>query len=135
MLEWLDVNIDNKLYRGALVYDVDPTANIASYIDVDDIIIYVDGQELGLFKNQITPHCVTYGKLPTQSVTIQYYKSNENYSILRTSSIILTKYPNNANFDSSFMSTKDAQMKKITSKEFLLSKMGNLFGSPYLLPL
>ncbi len=113
------LNIDNKLYRGALVYDVDPSANIANYLSADDIILSIDGQEIGLFKNQITPHSVTFAKLPTQSVVIQYYKSSEDYLILHTSTLILARYPNNSNFDSAFMSAKDAQMKKLTSKDFI----------------
>lgn len=113
------INLDNNLYRGALVYNVDPSSDLANYIDFDDILISIDGQELGLFKNQISPHTVTCTKLPTQSVSIQYYKSNEGYSTLRTNNVILTRYPNNANFDTVFMNTKDLQVQKIKDSLFI----------------
>ncbi len=117
LISYIDINGD--LYRGALVYDVDPASNLASYVSADDIIVSVDQQELGLFKSQITPHSVLFQKLPGQSVTIQYYKYSEAYMVLHTQSVVLTKYPNNSNFDTVFMSSKKEMEEKYKKSAFV----------------
>lgn len=109
-------SLPNDLYKGALVYDVDPASDLANYISADDILISIDGQDIGLFKNQITPHSVLINKLPTNTVSIQYYKNSDNYTTLYTQSIILARYPNDANFDTAFMSSKSI-LEKLDSKK------------------
>ncbi len=105
------LNIDNNLYRGALVYDIDNTSDLGKYISINDIIISIDNQELGLFKSQITPLNVLTNKSPYESVIIKYYKYSENYFILYTQNIILNRFPNNANFDYSFISSQQASQR------------------------
>lgn len=105
-------NIDDNLYRGGFIVDLDPVSDLANYVELYDIIISIENQEIGLFKNQITPASVLVNKSPYESVTIKYYKSSEGFSILHTQSIILTRYPNNGN--DSVMNAKD-KLKNIVA--------------------
>lgn len=100
-------NVNDNLYRGGFVIDLDPTSDLANYVELYDIIISIENQEIGLFKNQITPSSVLVNKSPYESVTIKYYKMNEGFTTLRTQSIILTRYPNNVTFNDSVMNAKE----------------------------
>ncbi len=117
--KWLVPYLNSSLYQGGYVYDVEPSSDLVNYISSDDIIMTIDNQPLGLFKNQITPHSVLINKLPGNSVTITYYKYSEGYSILHTNTIIVSRYPNSANFDSGTMSDKRDELKKSYSTDLL----------------
>ncbi len=109
------IGINNNLYRGGFVVNIDTASNLNTYIDLNDIIISIDNQEIGLFKNQITPSSVLVNKSPSETVTIQYYKYNEGFSTLRTQTIILTRYSNSANFMDDVMNAKDQLKVVITT--------------------
>ncbi len=109
------IGVDNNLYRGAFVTSINPNSDLANYVSENDIIISIDNQELGLFKNQITPSSVLVNKSPSETVSIQYYKYNDGFSILRTQTIILTRYPNSANYMDDVMNKND-KLKVILNK-------------------
>lgn len=106
--------INNNIYRGAFVTNIDSGSNLSNYIDLNDIIISIDNQEIGLFRNQITPLSVLVNKSPSETVTIQYYKYNEGFSTLRTQVITLTRYSNSANYSDDVMNAKE-KLKNIVS--------------------
>jgi S1-C subfamily serine protease len=114
--------INNNIYRGGFVTNIDLNSNLANYIDIYDIIVSIDNQEIGLFKNQITPSSVLVNKSPSETVSIQYYKYNEGFSILHTQTIILTRYSNSANFMDDVM-RKNEEYKIIFNK--ILSEFKN----------
>ncbi len=123
--KWLVPYLNSSLYQGGYVYDVESSSDLKNYVSSDDIIMSIDNQPLGLFKNQITPHSVLMNKLPGNSVTITYYKYSEGYSILHTNTIIVTRYPNSANFDSGTMSNKRDELKNSYHTN-LLQKIQNM---------
>jgi S1-C subfamily serine protease len=123
LVSYIDLN--SSLYQGGYVYDVDSSSDLKNYVSADDIIMSIDNEPIGLFKNQITPHSVLMNKLPGNSVTITYYKYSEGYSRLHTNNIIITRYPNSANFDSNIMRDKREELKKSHSIE-LLEKIKNI---------
>lgn len=101
------INVNNNIYRGGFVTNIDENSNLANYIDTNDIIISIDNQEIGLFKNQITPSSVLVNKSPSETVTIQYYKFNEGFTTLHTQTITLTRYSNSANYSDDVMNAKE----------------------------
>ncbi len=123
--KWFVPYLNSSLYQGGYVYDVEPSSDLVNYISSDDIIMTIDNQPLGLFKNQITPHSVLINKLPGNSVTITYYKYSEGYSILHTNTIIVSRYPNSANFDSGTMSNQRDELKNSYHTN-LLQKIQNM---------
>lgn len=106
------IGINNNNYRGGFVVDIDPESNLANYIDTNDIIVSIDNQDIGLFKNQITPSSVLVNKSPYETVIIQYYKYNEGFTTLHTQTITLTRYSNSANFSDDVMNAKE-QLKVV----------------------
>ncbi len=121
--------IDDNLYRGGFVVDLDPDSDLANYVDVYDIIISIDNQEVGLFKNQITPSSILVNKSPYETVSIKYYKISEGFSVLRTQTIILTRYPNQVTYNNDVMNAKD-RLKVTVNKvlPLLKSKKNNIFN-------
>jgi S1-C subfamily serine protease len=122
--KWLVSYLNSSLYQGGYVYDVDPSSDLKNYVSVDDIIMSIDNQPIGLFKNQITPHSVLFNKLPGNSIIITYYKYSEGYSILHTNTVIVSRYQNSLNFDSGIMNDKRDELKKSYSTD-LLQKIKN----------
>lgn len=131
---WIVSYAGLPLYRGGMVMFVNPESNLAQYVELDDIIVSIDQQEIGLFKNQINPHSVLCNKLPFQTVVIQYYKYNEAYTVLHTQTITLTRQPNSISFGSVTMidpnvsatstkpnvaEVKDMMVAKYKSDEFI----------------
>ncbi len=110
------LNLDGNLYRGAFVMSVDSSSNLASYIEMYDIIISIDNLELGLFKSQITPLSLLVNKSPYESVSIKYYKYNEDFSTLHTQSITLTRFANTSTYSDDVMSAKKMNLNNFFGK-------------------
>ncbi len=123
--------VDDNLYRGGFVIDLDPDSDLANYVDTYDIIISIDNQEVGLFKNQITPSSILTNKSPYESVVIKYYKISESFLTLHTDTIILTRYPNQATYNDSVMNANNKEkLKSVVDKVLpvLKNKKNNLFN-------
>ena len=99
----VDYAINNDLYKGALVASVDPSSTLVGTIAEGDIILSIDGQDVGLFKSNVSPHSVFIDKSPGATVTITYMKNSEGYSTVRTATVPLSRAPNNSNYDSELM--------------------------------
>ncbi len=99
----VDYNINNNLYKGALVASVDSSSTLVGTIAEGDIILSIDGQDVGLFKSNVSPHSVFIDKSPGATVTITYIRNSEGYATVRTATVPLSRAPNNSNFDSSLM--------------------------------
>ncbi len=122
--------VNNNLYRGGFVINIDQNSNLANYIDLYDIIISIDNQEVGLFKNQITPSSILVNKSPSETIVIQYYKISEGFSTLHTQTITLTRYLNSANFMDDVMNANNKEKLKVVLNkvvQLLKSKKNNVF--------
>ena len=111
-----DYDINNDLYKGALVAAIDPSSTLVGTVAEGDIILSIDGQDVGLFKGNVSPHSVFVDKLPGSNVTITYIKGSESYATVRTATVPLSRLPNNTNFDGELM----RQTKEMVG-EFMMS--------------
>lgn len=111
-----DYSINNNLYKGALVAGIDPSSTLVGTLAEGDIILSMDGQDIGLFKGNVSPHSVFVDKLPGSTVVITYIKTSEGYATVKTATVPLSRLPNSVNFDGELM----RQTKEMVG-EFMMS--------------
>jgi S1-C subfamily serine protease len=76
------------LPRGLVVYDVVAPAD--GVLQIDDIIVSVDGLRVGIFKDEFSPTRVTYFK-PNESVVVEFVRPSD--ATLKTINIVLSVFP------------------------------------------
>lgn len=67
---------------------------LRSILSNKDIIVRIDGQEIGALPNQTAPGDILWRKIPGEKINIEYYPMNtDGYGPLKTVDVTLLEYP------------------------------------------
>jgi S1-C subfamily serine protease len=70
------------------------TSPLKGVLGSKDIIVRIDGKDIGALPNQTAPGDILWRKVPGETVTIEYYPFNgDSYGELKTVSVDLLEYP------------------------------------------